>query len=74
MESPQPAYPSRNPATFPLEELGHWPIVAMNFEWDDAKSEECFRTRGVDFASMIPAFTDPNRLVEIDDRRDYGET
>jgi hypothetical protein len=23
---------------------------------------------------MIPAFTDPNRRVEIDDRRDYGKT
>ena len=23
---------------------------------------------------MIPAFTDPNRRVEIDDRQDYGKT
>ncbi len=45
----------------------------MNFEWDDAKSEMCFRERGFDFAYAARAFFDPNRLVHADNRRSYGE-
>lgn len=45
----------------------------MNFEWDDAKSEACYRERGFDFAYVARAFFDPNRLVRADIRRSYGE-
>ncbi len=42
------------------------------FAWNAAKSERCGRDRG--FSFVIPAFGDPDRRVEIDDRRNYGET
>ena len=45
----------------------------IRFEWDDAKNDRCVRDRGFGFADILPAFLDPNRLVERDDRRDYGE-
>jgi uncharacterized DUF497 family protein len=45
----------------------------MDFEWDAAKSEDCFLKRGFDFEAIIDVFRDPERLVEIDDRWDYGE-
>jgi hypothetical protein len=44
------------------------------FAWNAAKSERCRRDRGFSFAFVIPAFGDPDRRVEIDDRRNYGET
>ena len=52
----------------PLADAPH-----IRFEWDDAKSERCVRDRGFGFADILPAFLDPNRRVERDDRRDYGE-
>ncbi|MEP0761641.1 MAG: BrnT family toxin [Pseudomonadota bacterium] len=45
----------------------------MNFEWDEAKSERCFRERGFDFAYAARAFFDPDRLVQADTRHSYGE-
>jgi uncharacterized protein len=42
-------------------------------EWDDAKNDRCVRDRGFGFADILPAFLDPNRRMEHDDRRDYGE-
>ena len=45
----------------------------MNFEWDEVKSEACFRERGFDFAYAARAFFDPDRLVHADTRRLYGE-
>ncbi len=45
----------------------------MNFEWDEAKSDTCFRERGFDFAYAARAFFDPDRLVQADTRRSYGE-
>lgn len=45
----------------------------MHFEWDDAKSEACFRERGFDFAFALQAFLDPDRIVRQDVRRNYGE-
>lgn len=45
----------------------------MEFEWDDAKSEICFRERGFDFAYVARVFLDPQRVVEPDKRLDYGE-
>ena len=45
----------------------------VEFEWDDAKSRGCFMHRGFDFAYAIRAFLDPNRIVDLDRRWDYGE-
>jgi uncharacterized DUF497 family protein len=45
----------------------------MEFEWDEAKSDACLARRGFDFAYAVHVFRDPNRLVELDDRFDYGE-
>jgi uncharacterized DUF497 family protein len=41
-----------------------------DFAWDAAKSERCRRERGFSFAFAVPAFADPDRRVEIDDRRE----
>lgn len=46
---------------------------SMNFEWDEAKSEACFRERGFDFAYAARTFFDPDRLVQADTRHSYGE-
>ena len=45
----------------------------MEFEWDEAKSNACYRERGFDFAYVLRVFLDPNRLVRKDSRWDYGE-
>lgn len=45
----------------------------MNFEWDESKSETCFKERGFDFAYAALAFFDPDRLIHSDQRRVYGE-
>jgi hypothetical protein len=45
----------------------------IRFEWDDAKNDRCVGERGFGFADILPAFLDPNRRVERDGRRDYGE-
>lgn len=45
----------------------------MEFEWDESKSDACFKQRGFDFAFAARVFFDPDRLVELDDRRVYGE-
>ena len=45
----------------------------MEFEWDELKSEACFVQRGFDFAYVLHAFSDPNRLINHDKRWDYGE-
>ncbi len=45
----------------------------MDFEWDEAKSEACFAERGFDFAYVIRAFFDPDRVIRQDVRRSYGE-
>jgi len=45
----------------------------MEFEWDEAKSDLCFVERGFDFAYAVRVFLDPDRLIERDDRVDYGE-
>jgi len=47
--------------------------AAMDFEWDETKSEACFQSRGFDFAFAARAFFDPDRLVEADTRQSYGE-
>lgn len=45
----------------------------MKFEWDETKSETCYRQRGFDFAYAAQAFFDPNRVVQSDERHSYGE-
>ena len=45
----------------------------MNFEWDETKSETCLRERGFDFTYAARTFFDPDRLVQADTRRSYGE-
>ena len=47
--------------------------LAMRFEWDQAKSDACFKERGFDFAYVARAFFDPDRLVRKDTRYSYGE-
>lgn len=45
----------------------------MEFEWDELKSDACFKERGFYFAAVTQIFIDPDRLVEVDDRKVYGE-
>lgn len=45
----------------------------MDFEWDEAKSESCFKTRGFDFAFAVKVFFDAERIVTSDTRHSYGE-
>lgn len=45
----------------------------MDFEWDEPKNDACFVERGFDFAYAVRVFLDPGRLIEVDDRIDYGE-
>jgi len=45
----------------------------MKFEWDEAKSDACFKTRGFDFEYAAFAFADPDRWITQDTRRSYGE-
>src|SRR5882672_1569716 len=47
--------------------------VALEFEWDKAKSDACFRQRGFDFAFAARVFSDPDRIDAVDDRYEYGE-
>ncbi|MFZ2393789.1 MAG: BrnT family toxin [Rhodoferax sp.] len=46
----------------------------MEFEWDEVKSEACAKARRFNFDHAARAFYDLNRIVEVDTRRDYGET
>jgi uncharacterized DUF497 family protein len=45
----------------------------MNFEWDSNKSDACFYERGFDFAYVVRAFSDLDRVVREDTRYVYGE-
>ena len=49
-------------------------VCIVEFEWDPAKSDRCFAERGFDFAYVIRAFFDPDRLIQKDKRYAYGET
>ncbi len=35
-------------------------MYPMEFEWDDAKSDACFKQRGFDFAYVLHCFLDPH--------------
>lgn len=45
----------------------------MLVEWDEAKSQACFRDRGFDFEYAAHVFLDPEYLVRQDSRHEYGE-
>lgn len=45
----------------------------MEFEWDDNKSEQIFRTRGFDFGFAAQAFLDTKAVHRPDTRSNYGE-
>ena len=45
----------------------------MEFGWTPAKRNKTLAERGVDFAAVLVAFTDPSRKVIEDTRKDYGE-
>jgi len=45
----------------------------MKWEWDEVKSDACYRERGFDFAYAALAFADPNRIAQQDTRYIYGE-
>ncbi|GAA4407989.1 BrnT family toxin [Quisquiliibacterium transsilvanicum] len=46
---------------------------SSDFEWDAAKSDVCLARRGFDFAYALQAFGDPDRVVSLDERWNYGE-
>ena len=46
---------------------------AMNFEWDEAKSDACAKARRFNFAYAARVFYDPDRIVAADARHSYGE-
>lgn len=52
----------------PLANLG-----PMEFQWDDAGSDDCFAHCGFDFAVVIRAIPDPNRIVGSGRCWDYCE-
>ncbi len=45
----------------------------MKFEWDNTKSDACLAQRGFDFAYVVRAFLDRDRIVDQDRRWNYGE-
>lgn len=45
----------------------------MKFEWDNDKSQACFIQRGFDFTYVAKAFFDPTKIIESDNRKEYGE-
>ena len=45
----------------------------MHFEWDEAKSNQCFEQRGFDFEFVAHAFLDSKRVIRSDKRHEYGE-
>jgi uncharacterized DUF497 family protein len=47
--------------------------MKSSFEWDELKSEACFIKRGFDFAYVIRAFLDPQKVIFQDERFNYGE-
>lgn len=46
----------------------------MEFDWNPNKRATVPADRGIDFVDLLVAFTDPDRVLVIDDRKDYGET
>ncbi|WP_216089007.1 BrnT family toxin [Aequoribacter fuscus] len=47
--------------------------LSMEFQWDKRKSDKCFIERGFDFAYAAYVFADSDRIVQKDERFNYGE-
>jgi len=47
--------------------------MARRFEWDPQKAKANLAKHGVSFEQAELTFDDPNAVVEIDERSDYGE-
>lgn len=45
----------------------------MIFEWDESKNKACLDKRGFNFKFAAEVFFDPDRIIESDNRRGYGE-
>jgi len=45
----------------------------MEFEWDENKRLANLKKHGIDFLEVKSIFYDPYKVVEIDDKKDYGE-
>ena len=45
----------------------------MGYAWEEMKRQRNVRRHGLDFLNILPCFADPQRLIEEDARRDYGE-
>ena len=45
----------------------------MEFGWTPAKRDKTLAERQVDFADIVTGFLDPNRMIALDARKDYGE-
>lgn len=43
------------------------------YEWDEIKRQCNVRRHGIDFLDVLRCFSDPQRLIEEDARRNYGE-
>ena len=43
------------------------------YEWDEAKRQCNVRRHGIDFLDVLPCVSDPQRLIQEDARKDYGE-
>ena len=48
-------------------------MKSMEFEWEQDKSDYCYEQRGFDFAYVLRAFLDPERVIRKDTRFDYSE-
>jgi uncharacterized DUF497 family protein len=45
----------------------------MEFEWSPGKRDKTLVERGVDFSAVLVGFSDPDRKIAKDLRREYGE-
>lgn len=45
----------------------------MEFAWDEEKARSNLEKHEVSFDEAALVFDDPNRLIDLDDRFDYGE-
>jgi uncharacterized DUF497 family protein len=48
-------------------------MAAIDFEWDERKAAENFRTHAVTFEMARDVFRDPFAVERLDDREEYGE-
>ena len=48
--------------------------MSMLFEWDDEKRQSNIKKHGFDFTIAKSVLSDPNVVIKVDNRKDYGET